>query len=126
VNTKHPNPWIWELPGSPDFTWDSAALTAPLSAARRAQGEVIGAGKLLDADMDLSAQLEVLTAFPRATPVAAAIEHGRFVARKRHALVELAPDLTVELTHRPAAAQRFGFVESAALRAFNRQQPHVG
>jgi Fic family protein len=75
MNTKHPNPWIWELPGWPDFTWDSAALTAPLSAARRAQGEVIGAGKLLDSDMDLSAQLEVLTVEGVAT---SAIEGERF------------------------------------------------
>jgi Fic family protein len=58
---KHLNRWIWQQPAWPEFTWDTAALSAPLAAARRAQGEVAGVAKLLDARADLNAQLEVLT-----------------------------------------------------------------
>ncbi len=58
---KHPNQWIWQQPAWPDFKWDPALLSAPLSAARRTQGEVAGVAKLLDTSTDLSAQLEVLT-----------------------------------------------------------------
>lgn len=54
--------WIWQRPGWPRFTWDTAALAAPLAAARRAQGEVVGMARLLDATADLNAQVEVLTA----------------------------------------------------------------
>ncbi len=53
--------WIWQLAGWPSFTWDAAALSARLAAARRAQGEVAGMARLLDAHTDLNAQLEVLT-----------------------------------------------------------------
>ncbi len=77
MTSKHLNRWIWEQPGWPDFKWDSAPLALPLSAARRAQTEVIGAGKLLNPDMDLSAQLEVLTREGIAT---SAIEGTRFDA----------------------------------------------
>jgi Fic family protein len=77
MTSKHLNRWIWEHPRWPDFTWDSASLALPLSAARRAQTEVTGAGKLLSADMDLSAQLEVLTREGIAT---SAIEGTRFDA----------------------------------------------
>jgi len=62
MHAKHLKQWIWELPGWPKFTWDAAALAAPLAAARHAQGELTGAGSLLDSGMDLSAQLEILTA----------------------------------------------------------------
>jgi Fic family protein len=54
-------PWIWQQDDWPAFRWDAAALSAPLAAARRAQGEVAGMARLLDADADLDAQLEVLT-----------------------------------------------------------------
>ncbi|MDP9012443.1 MAG: Fic family protein [Pseudomonadota bacterium] len=53
--------WIWQRPNWPIFTWDDAALSAPLSRARRAQGELAGVARLLDSNLDLSAQLEVLT-----------------------------------------------------------------
>jgi Fic family protein len=53
--------WIWQRPNWPIFTWDNAALSAPLSRARRAQGELAGVARLLDSNLDLSAQLEVLT-----------------------------------------------------------------
>src|SRR5258707_4170432 len=71
------NRWIWEHLGWPDFIWDSASLALPLSAARLAQTQVLGAGKLLNPDMDLSAQLEVLTREGIAT---SAIEGTRFDA----------------------------------------------
>jgi Fic family protein len=59
--SKRLKPWIWQNPKWPEFTWDAGALSAPLAAARRAQGEVAGMAKLLDANADLQAQLEVLT-----------------------------------------------------------------
>jgi len=59
--TKHLKRWIWEQKDWPSFHWDAAALSSALAAARRAQGEVAGMARLLDADADLNAQLEVLT-----------------------------------------------------------------
>ena len=53
--------WVWENPKWPRFTWDAGVLSTPLAAARRAQGEVAGMARLLDASADLQAQLEVLT-----------------------------------------------------------------
>jgi Fic family protein len=67
--------WIWQRPEWPDFRWDSAALAQPLASARRAQGELLGMGRLLDPDSDLLAQLEVLTSEGVAT---SAIEGERF------------------------------------------------
>jgi len=58
---KHLKRWIWQQDHWPDFHWDVAALAVPLSAARRAQGEVAGMARLLDQDADLNAQVEVLT-----------------------------------------------------------------
>ena len=59
--SKRLKQWIWENPKWPQFTWDAGALSTPLAAARRAQGEVAGMARLLDANADLQAQLEVLT-----------------------------------------------------------------
>ncbi|GIW41862.1 MAG: hypothetical protein KatS3mg076_2439 [Candidatus Binatia bacterium] len=53
-------------------------------------------------------------------------KHGRLVARERGALVKLALDLPFELADRPAAAQRFGFVEAPCLVALEREQADVG
>jgi Fic family protein len=61
MSSKHLKPWIWQQPQWPRFIWDAAALSAPLAAARRAQGEVTGMARLLDTDAELNAQLEVLT-----------------------------------------------------------------
>jgi Fic family protein len=72
---KHLRQWIWQEPGWPGFSWDMERLAQPVGLARRAQGEVLGMAKLLDADNDLSAQLEVLTAEGTAT---SAIEGERF------------------------------------------------
>ena len=67
--------WIWKNPKWPQFTWDAGVLSTPLAAARRAQGEVAGMAKLLDANADLQAQLEVLTNEGTAT---SAIEGEKF------------------------------------------------
>jgi len=40
-------------------------------------------------------------------------EQRRLVSLKRQSLVKLATDLAVELTHRPALAQRLAFIKSA-------------
>src|SRR3954470_3073006 len=76
--TKHLAHWIWEHRGWPAFRWDAAALSAPLAAARRAQGEVAGMAKLLDTTADLNTQLEVLTREGVAT---SAIEGEKFEPR---------------------------------------------
>jgi Fic family protein len=119
MNAKHPDPWIWELPHWPDFTWDSAALTAPLSTARRAQGEVAGAGKLLDPDMDVSAQLEILTAEGTAT---SAIEGERFDPNALRS--SLARRLGLPTAGLPAPARSLeGLVDVLLDAAQNYQQP---
>jgi Fic family protein len=53
-------PWIWQRPDWPHFTWDTAALSPALAAARKAQGQVAGMASLLDPQTDLHAQLEIL------------------------------------------------------------------
>jgi Fic family protein len=53
--------WIWQRSGWPAFTWKEGAVSAGISRARRAQGEIAGVAKLLDSKLDLAAQLEVLT-----------------------------------------------------------------
>ena len=73
--SKRLKPWIWQNPKWPHFTWDAGALSTPLAAARRAQGEVAGMARLLDATADLQAQLEVLTKEGIAT---SAIEGEKF------------------------------------------------
>jgi len=75
MRSKHLETWIWQRPGWPRFTWNSAAIAAPLAAARRAQGEIAGMAKLLDPNLDLHAQLEVLAAEGVAT---SAIEGEKF------------------------------------------------
>jgi Fic family protein len=70
-------PWIWQHAGWPAFTWNPATLAGPLAAARRAQGEVIGMARLLDADSDVRANLEVLASEGVAT---SAIEGERLHA----------------------------------------------
>lgn len=59
--SKPLTPWIWQQRSWPRFHWDAAALSRPLAAARRAQGELAGAARLFDPDLGLAAQLEVLT-----------------------------------------------------------------
>jgi Fic family protein len=83
-------PWIWQHPNWPRFTWDTAALILPLAAARRAQGEVAGMAKLLDAHADLRVQLEVLTNEGVAT---AAIEGEKFDPNSLRSLLARRLDL---------------------------------
>ncbi len=52
--------WIWQQPQWPAFTWDEAALAAPLARARRGQGELAGVARMLDRETNAAAQLEVL------------------------------------------------------------------
>lgn len=59
--SARPSQWIWQHPGWPELVWDAAALAKPLARARRAQGELAGLARLLDAKLDLTAQLEILT-----------------------------------------------------------------
>lgn len=73
--SKRLKQWVWENPAWPSFTWDAGALSTPLATARRAQGEVAGMARLLDADADLHAQLDVLTREGVAT---SAIEGEKF------------------------------------------------
>ena len=73
--SKRLKQWIWQEPDWPRFTWDAGALSNPLAAARRAQGEVAGMAKLLDTQADLQAQLDVLTREGIAT---SAIEGEKF------------------------------------------------
>ncbi|HEX6637676.1 MAG TPA: Fic family protein [Steroidobacteraceae bacterium] len=72
---KHLRKWIWQQADWPRFRWDAAALSNLLATARRAQGEVAGMARMLDADADLQAQLEVLTREGAAT---SAIEGEKF------------------------------------------------
>jgi Fic family protein len=75
MSANHFNRWIWQNASWPNFVWDAGALSTPLAAARRLQGEVAGMAKLLDANADLNAQLEVLTKEGLAT---SAIEGEKF------------------------------------------------
>jgi Fic family protein len=59
--TTAPSRWIWQRSAWPHFHWDLAKLAALLAKVRRAQGELAGVARLLDAQTDLTAQLEVLT-----------------------------------------------------------------
>jgi Fic family protein len=53
--------WIWQAPEWPEFTWETERIAAPLQRARRAQGEILGASRMLDEESNLATQLEVLT-----------------------------------------------------------------
>ncbi|KLD77571.1 Fic family protein [Xanthomonas hyacinthi] len=52
--------WIWESPDWPGFTWDLARLAPALAAARRSQGELAGAARLLDAPLQTRAGADLL------------------------------------------------------------------
>jgi hypothetical protein len=54
------------------------------------------------------------------------LEESRLVARQCQPLIELAADLAIELTDRPALAQCLRFVESAPSRRLHGKQAHVG
>ena len=58
--TKASAEWVWQDPRWPEFAWDAASVSVPLAAARRAQGELVGAARLLDADAQTRAQADLL------------------------------------------------------------------
>lgn len=53
--------WIWQRKGWPRFTWDERALSPLLSRARKQQGQLLGAARLLDRTLSLEAQAQILT-----------------------------------------------------------------
>jgi Fic family protein len=53
--------WIHDLPGWPQFTWDSEALEGPLSSVRHKQGRHLGRMEGLGFDLRSEANLSVLT-----------------------------------------------------------------
>lgn len=52
--------WIWQQADWPCFYWDVAALAPVLARARLAQGKVLGAARLLDANLTLEAVAAIL------------------------------------------------------------------
>lgn len=52
--------WIWQQPDWPQFRWDDARLAPLLARARLAQGKAIGAGRLLDDELTLTAAAAIL------------------------------------------------------------------
>lgn len=52
--------WIWQQVDWPHFRWDVAALAPTLAQARLAQGKVLGATRLLDANLSLEAVAAIL------------------------------------------------------------------
>jgi len=52
--------WIWQQSDWSHFRWDQGALASVLARARLAQGKVLGATQLLDADLTLEAVAAIL------------------------------------------------------------------
>ncbi len=52
--------WIWQQPNWPALTWDEAKLSPLLSRARKQQGHLLGAARLLDNKLSLEAQAQIL------------------------------------------------------------------
>lgn len=52
--------WIWQQPNWPGLTWDEAKLSPLLSRARKQQGHLLGAARLLDNTLSLEAQAQIL------------------------------------------------------------------
>jgi len=57
---QRPLAWIWQQPDWPRFRWDEARLAPLLSRARLAQGKVLGAARLLDANLTREAVAAIL------------------------------------------------------------------
>jgi len=55
-----PQEWIWQQPDWPLFRWNQGILASVLARARLAQGKVLGATQLLDADLTLEAVAAIL------------------------------------------------------------------
>ena len=52
--------WIWQQINWPDFTLDEGRLSPLLSRARKQQGHLLGAARLLDNSLSLEAQAQIL------------------------------------------------------------------
>ncbi|HNX32818.1 MAG TPA: Fic family protein [Holophaga sp.] len=52
--------WIWQHPQWPAFTWDMRVLSPALSAARLAQGKVLGMGRMLESTLSTEAVAAIL------------------------------------------------------------------
>ena len=52
--------WIWQQPNWPALTWDERVLSPLLSRARKQQGHLLGAARLLDNSLSLEAQAQIL------------------------------------------------------------------
>lgn len=52
--------WVWQQTDWPQWHWDMEALSTPLAAARKAQGEALGRAKFLTPSLDATAQTEFL------------------------------------------------------------------
>lgn len=55
-----PSRWIWQQPDWPLFRWDADRLAPPLARARLRQGQVLGAARLLDAELTREAVAAIL------------------------------------------------------------------
>ncbi len=55
-----PGRWIWQQPQWPHFAWDRARLAHGLAQARRAQGRLAGAARLLDPALVAEAEARIL------------------------------------------------------------------
>lgn len=55
-----PSKWVWQQAAWPTWHFDAAALSTPLAAARKAQGEAVGRAQLLTLNLDAKAQTELL------------------------------------------------------------------
>lgn len=52
--------WIWQQTNWPGLTWDEGRLSPLLSRARKQQGHLLGAARLLDKSLSLEAQAQIL------------------------------------------------------------------
>jgi Fic family protein len=53
-------PWIWKRPGWPKFTWNEPRVLAALAVARKNQGQLLGAVRMLDPTLSTEAMAQVL------------------------------------------------------------------
>jgi Fic family protein len=52
--------WIWQQKNWPALTWNEGVLSPLLSRARKQQGHLLGAARLLDNTLSLEAQAQIL------------------------------------------------------------------
>jgi Fic family protein len=77
------SPYIHELPGWPEFRWDSARLAGPLAALRHRQGRLIGRMENLGFSLRAEATLQTLTTeiINSSEIEGETLHHDRFVPR---------------------------------------------